>query len=175
MPQTQDNKVKFHYSTLPQWESHGEFLLRMLFAQLDFWDMRGFSWQSVSAGTAVVWYEALALQEGLARCGQAGGVDIWSYAFEHLVSGIPHFTPAKFGEVRTFELRAEDRSYPINVLQAERHVYFQWDEPVQIGTYPFGYNSDTGQPCKTFNHTEDMVFYLDYVPPAPWWKFWLAD
>ena len=175
MPQTQDTRAKFHYSTLPQWESQGEFLLRTLFARLDSWDMRGFSWQPVLAGTAVVWHETLIFQDGIARCGQASGVNIWPFAFEKLVGGIPHFTPAKFGEVRTFELRAEDRSYPINVLRTERQAYFQWDEPVQVGMHPLGYNLDTGQPSKTFNFTEDMVFYLDYVPPASWWKFWIVN
>ncbi len=167
---------KFNYSTLPQWESQGEFLLRLEFAQLSFCDMRGFSWQPVTHGTAVVWYENLTLHQNTPQCGQAGGVNLWGgYEFDKLIGGMPHLLPAKSGQVRTFELHVEDRSYPINVLQAERHVYFQWDEPVQVSTYPFGYNSDTGQPCKTFNITEDMVFYLDYVPPAPWWKFWLAD
>lgn len=173
MSHSNEAKGKFCYRPLPEKESQGEFLLRLEFARLYFWNLQGFSWQSVSEGTAVVWYEELTFRENTAVHGQASVVALWHYEYDKLVNGMSHLVPSEVGRVQPFDFQDDETSFSIHVLRTENIVYFQWDEQFQISTISLMSDPITGERLKNFEHNENDVLYTDYRPPSPWWKFWL--
>lgn len=172
MPTDAKPRGKFFYSPLPQQEGHGEFLLRLLFTGLCVWETAGFAWQPIANGTAMVWYEDLCFVGNAPQLGQAGRVDLWDYQLDHLLASLEHLLPAELGQVESFELHDDDKCYLINVLRAERIVYFQWEVPIEITHFPLGEWDENDQPKTIYSFTDDGVIYHAYEPPVPFWKFW---